>query len=73
MIIEIHTAQLERRVRDEIQNGRFHDADELLTKALDALEKQETGLVDALLSPPFAHSELYIPRRQKDSPSNVDL
>jgi Arc/MetJ-type ribon-helix-helix transcriptional regulator len=38
--IEIHTAALKRRVKVQIQSGRFHDVDELLTKALDALEKE---------------------------------
>ena len=37
MNLEIHKPELERRVREGIQSGRFHDVDELLTKALDAL------------------------------------
>jgi len=37
MSIEIRTTELERRVREGIRSGGFHDADELLTKALDAL------------------------------------
>jgi uncharacterized protein (DUF433 family) len=37
MSIEIHQPELERRVREGIESGRFHDVDELLTKALDAL------------------------------------
>ena len=39
MNIEIHTPELEQRVRRQIQSGQFHDVDELLTKALDALEE----------------------------------
>src|ERR1700759_2797872 len=37
MSIEIRTPELERRVREGIQGGGLHDADELLTKALDEL------------------------------------
>lgn len=41
MNIEIHQPELARRVREGIQSGRFHDVDELLTKALDALSEKE--------------------------------
>ena len=41
MQIEIHTPELEQRVRTQIQSGQFHDVDELLTKALDALEERK--------------------------------
>jgi len=37
---EIHTPELERRMRRQIQSGHFHDVDELLTKALDALDEK---------------------------------
>jgi Arc/MetJ-type ribon-helix-helix transcriptional regulator len=44
MNLEIHKPELERRVREGIQSGRFHDADELISKALDALfEKEASG------------------------------
>jgi hypothetical protein len=36
MSLEIHTPELERRVREGIESGRFHDVDEFLSKALDA-------------------------------------
>jgi len=42
MQIEIHTPELEQRVRRQIQSGHFHDVDDLLTKALDALEEKRT-------------------------------
>jgi Arc/MetJ-type ribon-helix-helix transcriptional regulator len=42
-MIEIHKPELEQRVREQIQRGPFHDVDELLEKALDALEEKETG------------------------------
>jgi uncharacterized protein (DUF433 family) len=43
MNIEIHKPELERRVREGIQSGRFHDVDEFLTKALDALSGSSGG------------------------------
>jgi len=42
MNIEIRTPELEQRMRVQIQSGQFHDVDELLTKALDALEEKGT-------------------------------
>src|SRR5271168_4286866 len=39
MNIEIREPELERRVREGIQSGRFHDVDDLLSKALDALSE----------------------------------
>jgi hypothetical protein len=41
MNIEIHKPEVEQRYRAHIRSGRFHDADELLTEAFDALEKYE--------------------------------
>jgi hypothetical protein len=41
MTIEIHTPELEQRVERGIRNGQFRDVDELLTRALDALEKEQ--------------------------------
>jgi Arc/MetJ-type ribon-helix-helix transcriptional regulator len=49
MNIEIHKPDLERRVRKQIQSGHFHDVDDLLEKALDALE--EKGVVAAPMPP----------------------
>ena len=43
MRIEIHKPELERRVREGIQSGRFHDVHELLTKALDAPSGSSSG------------------------------
>lgn len=51
MNIEIHEPELERRVREGIRSGRFHDVDELLTKALDALSEKEAA--DEALPWPF--------------------
>lgn len=38
MNLEIHNPELVQRVNGHIQAGHFHDADELIEKALDALE-----------------------------------
>ena len=40
MNLEIHKPELVQRVNAHIQTGHFHDADELLEKALDALEEK---------------------------------
>jgi hypothetical protein len=44
MNLEIHSPELVQRVTAHIRNGNFHDADELLEKALDALDGQATTL-----------------------------
>jgi Arc/MetJ-type ribon-helix-helix transcriptional regulator len=41
MNLEIHKPELLQRVNAHVQTGQFHDADEVLEKALDALD--ETG------------------------------
>jgi Arc/MetJ-type ribon-helix-helix transcriptional regulator len=43
MNIEIQNPELQQRVREQIQRGQFHDVDELLGKALDALEEKNTA------------------------------
>ena len=60
MNIEIHQPELARRVLEGIQSGRFHDVDELLTKALDALSEKEAArphsgaaLVAAMQASPY--------------------
>ena len=40
MQMEIHKPELEQRMRRQIQSGKYHDLDELLTKALDALDER---------------------------------
>jgi hypothetical protein len=42
MNLEIHTPELEQRLRAHFKSGRFHDTDELLTKAFHALEEKTT-------------------------------
>ncbi len=52
MTIEIHSPSLVQRLTTRIATGQFHDADELIEKALDALDEHavaspgtETGAV----------------------------
>lgn len=40
MNLEIHKPELVERVRAQIATGHFHDADELIEKALDALDEK---------------------------------
>jgi hypothetical protein len=47
MNLEIHSPELVQRVNAHIQSGHFHDADELLEKALDALDEQATAAAPA--------------------------
>ena len=65
MNIEIHQPELARRVLEGIQSGRFHDVDELLTKALDALSEKEAArpqsgaaLVAAMQASPYKEIDL---------------
>ena len=73
MNIEIHKPELEQRFRRQIQSGQFHDVDELLTKALDALEKElapgpaeidDSGaaLLEVLQNSPYPEIDLAPPR-----------
>ncbi len=40
MNLEIHKPELVQRVNAQIQSGHFHDIDELIEKALDALDEK---------------------------------
>jgi hypothetical protein len=72
MNLEIHRPELVQRVQAQIQSGHFHDADELIEKALDALDIQEaaaasptaTGAVvlAALQARPYPDIDLTPPR-----------
>ena len=48
MSIVIQKPELERRVREGIQSGRFRDVDDLLSKALDALSESSCVRVGGL-------------------------
>lgn len=43
MNLELHRPEVMQRVNAHIQTGQFHDADELIEKALDALDAREGG------------------------------
>jgi len=69
MNIEIQKPELERRVREGIQSGRFQDVDELLTKALDALYEKESAdahsgaaLVEAMQTSPYKDIDIQAKR-----------
>jgi Arc/MetJ-type ribon-helix-helix transcriptional regulator len=72
MTIEIRNPDLVQRMTVRIQTGQFHDADELIEKALDALDEHtaatlpatETGAVilAALQDSPYPEIDLTPPR-----------
>jgi len=43
MNLEIHKPELAQRLQEQIESGHFQDADELIEKALDALDEQTTA------------------------------
>ncbi len=43
--IEMHAPELEWRMRLRIQSGEFQDVDDLLTKALNALERDHPAVI----------------------------
>jgi Arc/MetJ-type ribon-helix-helix transcriptional regulator len=47
MNLEIHKPELIQRVNAQIQSGHFHDADDLIEKALDALERTKPAPASA--------------------------
>jgi Arc/MetJ-type ribon-helix-helix transcriptional regulator len=76
--LEIHNPDLVKRVTAHIQTGHFHDADELIEKALDALDEQtpppapstaETGaaLLAVLQASPSRDIDLSLPRESVTS------
>jgi len=71
MNLEIHNPELVRRVDAHIQTGQFHDADELIEKALDALDERATAatptatgavVLAALQARPYPDIDLTPPR-----------
>ena len=70
MNLEIHKPELAQRVLSQIRSGHFHDTDELIEKALDALDEQAavpetaTGAVvlAALQASPYRDIDLTPPR-----------
>jgi len=69
MNIEIHKPELVQRLTARIQAGQFHDADELIEKALDALDEHTTAaspttavVLAALQASPYPDLDLTPPR-----------
>ena len=82
MNIQIHKPELVQRVTAHIQTGQFHDADELIEKALDALEEHTaaapttaTGAVvlAALQASPYPDIDLTPPRVRLTNVRDVAL
>ncbi len=84
MNLEIHKPELVQRVNAHIQTGYFHDADDLLEKALDALDEREpttapaaaaTGsvILAALQASPYRDVDLTPPRVLLSSVRDVVL
>jgi hypothetical protein len=46
MQIEIQKPEVAQRAQSYIESGRFHDTDELLTKAFDALDEKAPEPID---------------------------
>jgi hypothetical protein len=68
MNLEIHKPELVQRVNAHIQTGHFHDADELLEKALDALDEQATAA-----APPTATGSVILAALQASPYPEIDL
>jgi hypothetical protein len=67
MNLEIHNPELVQRVTAQIQSGHFHDVDELIEKALDALD------VQAATAPPTATGAVVLAALQARPYPDIDL
>ena len=80
MNLEIHKPDLVQRVNAHIQTGHFHDADDLLEKALDALDEKSLApsvtlygsLHEFLMNSPLRRANLDL-ERVGDYPRAFDL
>jgi hypothetical protein len=68
MNLEIHKPELVQRVNAHIQNGHFHNADEVLEKAFDALDEQATAP-----APPTATGAVVLAALQARPYPDIDL
>jgi len=71
MNLEIHKPELVQRVNAHFQTGHFRDADELLEKALDALEGKAAA-PPAPSAEPKNLVELFAPLRGQFTDEEVD-
>jgi len=67
MNLEIHKPELAQRVRAQIQSGHFQDTDELIEKALDALD------IQAATAPPTATGAAVLAALQASPYRDIDL
>jgi hypothetical protein len=81
MNLEIHNPELVQRVNAQLQSRHFHDIDELLEKALDALDekssvsppvKPQGSLHDFFMNSPLRGANLDL-ERVRDYPRGIDL
>ncbi len=72
MNLEIHKPELVRRVNAHIHAGHFHDADELLEKALVVIEGKAPTPPGAATAEPKNLVELFAPLRGQFTDEEVD-
>ena len=68
MNLEIHKPELAQRVQAQIQSGHFYDTDELIEKALDALDVQVPAA-----APPTATGSVILAALQASPYPEIDL
>jgi Arc/MetJ-type ribon-helix-helix transcriptional regulator len=71
MNLEIHKPELVQRVNAHIQTGHFHDTEELIEKALDALEGKSAAPPTSSAEPKNL-VELFAPLRGQFTDEEVD-
>lgn len=71
MNLEIHKPELVERLNAQIQSGHFHDADEFIEKALDALEGKAAAPPGPSVEPKNL-VELFAPLRGQFTDEEVD-
>jgi Arc/MetJ-type ribon-helix-helix transcriptional regulator len=80
MNLEIRRPELVHRVNARIQTGHFHDADELIEKALDALDEKspappvraQGSLHEFFMNSPLRGANIDL-ERARDYPRALDL
>jgi hypothetical protein len=80
MNLEIHKPELVQRVNAQLQSRHFHDVDELIEKALDALDEKSSAapatpqgsLHEFFMNSPLRGANLDL-ERVRDYPRALDL
>ncbi len=72
MNLELHNSELLQRLNGHIRTGNFHDADDLIEKALDALEAN-AAMLPAPATAPKNLVELFAPLRCQFTDEEVDI